>query len=109
MYDLLQFRVRDAELPAPYRSHTGDGGVLEREAQGVSTDHACRTHDGDPYLARCRYVHSPSEAPATTLMPLILKNLSDMRGDKVCFRNRMGIASDGKVSDRSCIALCSVV
>ena len=40
---------------------------------------------------------------------LILKNLSDVRSDKAYFRNPMGSASDGKVSDRSCIALCRVV
>src|SRR5579862_212759 len=109
MYDLVQLRVRDAKLPTPYRSHTRDGGMLERVTQSVSADHACRSHDRDTCLARCRNVHSRSSALATTLMPLILKNLADVRSHKLCFRDPVDIASNGKVSDRSCIALRRVV
>ncbi len=109
MQDLFQLRVRDAKLPAPDSRHTCNGGVLERVAQGASTDHACGAHDGNTCLAHRRNVHSRPEALVAAFMPLILKNLSDVRGDKVYFRNPMDLPGDGKVIDRSCIALCSVV
>jgi hypothetical protein len=34
-------------------------------------------------------------------MPLVLKNPADVQGHKVCFRDPVDIASDGKVSDCS--------
>ena len=45
MQNLCQLGVRDAELPAPDRRHTSDGGVIERVAKGVSADHSGRAHD----------------------------------------------------------------
>ena len=99
--------MQDAKLPTS--SDTRDGGMLESVAQGVSTDHACRTHDGNTCSVRRRNVHSHPAALETAIMLLILKDLPDVRGDKVCFRNPMGVTSDRKVIDRSCIALCCVI
>src|SRR5689334_128146 len=101
--------MRDAKLPASYRRHMCNGGVLECVPQGVTTDHPSRADDGNACLARRRNVHSRLEAPVTARMPLILKNLCDVRRDKVYFRNPMSVTGDGKVVDRSCIALCRVV
>src|SRR6266478_7492519 len=57
MRNLCQLGMRNAELPAPDRHHTSDGGVLERVAKGVSADHSCRANDHKALLARHRNVH----------------------------------------------------
>ena len=73
--------------------------MLERVAKGVSTDHARRAHDDNTCLAHRRNVHPRPEALEMAIMLLILKDLSDARGDIVYFRNPMDVTSNGKVFD----------
>jgi hypothetical protein len=58
MQNLLQLGVRVAELPAPERRHTFNGGVLECVAKSVATDHSRRAHDDQALRARRRNVGS---------------------------------------------------
>jgi hypothetical protein len=51
-----QLGVRDAELPASDSGYTFDGRAVERAAEGVSSDHSARAHDGN-FPARCGNVH----------------------------------------------------
>ena len=49
--------VSCADLSAPDNRHTSNGGVLERIAKGVSTDHSSCGNDYKPLLSSRRNVH----------------------------------------------------
>jgi hypothetical protein len=51
MQNLCQLGMRDAELPAPDRCRTSDGGVLYRVTKALSADHSRRAHDYKGLLA----------------------------------------------------------
>ena len=57
MENIFQLGVRDSKLPAPDHRRTRQGGMIERVAKGVSTDHSRRAHDYNAFLARRRNTH----------------------------------------------------
>jgi hypothetical protein len=73
MQNLFQLGVRDADLPAPDRRRMSDGGMLERTAKRVSTDHPSRAHDYNACLPCRGNVHLPTllSVPRFTFLSLI--------------------------------------
>jgi hypothetical protein len=61
MKHLLQFGVRDADLPAPDGRHNCDSRVLEGVTKSVSTDHSGRADD-DRALRDHDRSHSSSQS-----------------------------------------------
>jgi hypothetical protein len=51
MQDLFELWVADAELLAPNRSHAIHGGIVEREANSVASNHSRRTDNDKAFLA----------------------------------------------------------
>jgi hypothetical protein len=45
--DLLPFRMRDSERPAPDRCDASDDSLIERVAQGVPANHTSRADDDE--------------------------------------------------------------
>jgi hypothetical protein len=57
MENFFQLGVQDPKLPAPDHRRTCHGGMIERVAKGVFTDHSRRAHDYNAFLARRRNTH----------------------------------------------------
>jgi len=60
-------------------------------------------------VSRCGAVFAGSQQRTHRFRQLILKDLSEMRSDKLCLLNSVVLASDGKVVHRGFVALPGVV
>src|ERR1700747_2626123 len=70
MHNFMQLGVRDAEFPAPNRRRASDGGVFERIAKSVSTNHSSRAHDYQALLTRAGNIHCTAPVTAKALLEL---------------------------------------
>src|SRR5580693_9855673 len=70
MQNFMQLGVRDAEFPAPDRRRGSDGGVFERIAQSVSTNHSSRAHDYQALLNRAGNIHCTAPVIAKALVEI---------------------------------------
>ena len=66
MEHLVQFRMRDARGLAADRGRTSDGGVIERVAKRVATDHSSRADDDQPLLGSSRRHDSARSSTQST-------------------------------------------
>src|SRR6266478_5831494 len=63
--------MRNVELPANDRRRRLDGGMVERIAKGVSTDHSRRAHNYKACLIPRRNVHPQLRGAATAIIEAI--------------------------------------
>jgi hypothetical protein len=68
MHNFMQLAVRDAEFPAPNRRRASNGGLFERIAKSVSTNHSGRAHDYQALLTRAGNIHCTAPVAAKLLV-----------------------------------------
>jgi hypothetical protein len=71
VHNLVQLGMRNVELAANDRRRRLDGGVLERIAKGVSTDHSRRAHNYKACLIPRRNVHPRPRGAAKAIIEAI--------------------------------------
>ena len=71
VHNLVQPGMRNVELPANDRRRRLDGGMLERIAKGVSTDHSRRAHQYKACLIPRRNVHPRPRGAANVIIEAI--------------------------------------